>query len=111
MQLIPETAERFGVNRIMDPSENIKGGLAYLRWLLAFFQGNVPLAVAAYNAGERTIERYRGVPPYAETRAYVRNVTRMYRRLEHPYDPSIVQPSPVTAHLNFSQQSANAPVR
>ncbi len=103
MQLIPETAARFGVNRIMDPSENIKGGLAYLRWLLAFFQGNVPLAVAAYNAGERTIEKYRGIPPYAETRAYVRNVTSMYRRFEHPYDPSIVQPSPVMARLNFSR--------
>src|SRR5690606_15488310 len=60
MQLIPETAERFGVQRVFDPAENIRGGLAYLRWLMAFFQGEVKLVLAAYNAGERAVERYRG---------------------------------------------------
>jgi soluble lytic murein transglycosylase-like protein len=56
MQLIPETAERFGVKRPYDPDENIKGGLAYLRWLLAYFQGDVSLVLAAYNAGEGAVE-------------------------------------------------------
>jgi soluble lytic murein transglycosylase-like protein len=103
MQLMPETAQRFGVRRIMDPTENINGGLAYLQWLLAFFQGNVPLTVAAYNAGERAVEKYRGIPPYAETRAYVKLVTNMYRRIEHSYDPGVVQPSSLVARLNHSR--------
>lgn len=97
MQLIPKTAERFGVRNAFDPEQNVRGGLAYLRWLLALFQGDVRLAVAAYNAGERAIERYRGVPPYAETRDYVRKVTSLYRRALHPFDPALAGPSPVTS--------------
>ena len=69
MQLIPETSARFKVKKPFDSAQNVHGGLAYLRWLLAYFRGDVKLVVAAYNAGERAVERYRGVPPYAETRA------------------------------------------
>lgn len=76
MQLIPETAARFAVNNVRDPEQNIRGGLAYLRWLLARFRGDGRLAVAAYNAGEGNVERYHGVPPYAETRSYVRRITQ-----------------------------------
>jgi soluble lytic murein transglycosylase-like protein len=97
MQLIPETAARFGVTKVFNPAENIKGGLAYLRWLLAFFQGDVPLVIAAYNAGERAVEKYRGIPPYAETRNYVKKVTSIYKKTHHPYEPGIVEPSPIMA--------------
>lgn len=102
MQLIPETAERFGVKRPFNPDENVKGGLAYLRWLLAYFQGDVPLVLAAYNAGEGAVEKYRGIPPYNETRDYVKKITGVYRRLTHPYNASIVKPSPVIEQLKRS---------
>ena len=95
MQLIPETAERFGVQRVFNPADNIKGGLAYLRWLMAFFQGEVKLVLAAYNAGERAVERYKGVPPYEETRNYVQRITGMYRKPTHPYRSDVVAPSPM----------------
>lgn len=95
MQLIPETAERFGVQRVFNPVDNIKGGLAYLRWLMAYFQGEVHLVLAAYNAGERAVERYRGIPPYEETRNYVRRITSMYKKLSHPYSPDVVAPSAI----------------
>jgi len=74
MQLIPDTAARFKVRNILDPAQNIRGGMAYLRWLMAYFEGDVMLVAAAYNAGEGAVDRYRGVPPYAETRDYVRRV-------------------------------------
>jgi soluble lytic murein transglycosylase-like protein len=85
MQLIPQTAERFRVKNPFDAEENIKGGLAYLQWLLAFFQGDVKLVVAAYNAGERAVERHRGIPPYQETRNYVQKVTALYKKSSHPF--------------------------
>jgi soluble lytic murein transglycosylase-like protein len=85
MQLIPATAERFGVKKPFDAVDNLKGGLAYLRWLMAYFKGNVPLVLAAYNAGEQTVERYRGIPPYRETRDYVKQITSVYTKTTHPY--------------------------
>lgn len=84
MQLIPATAARFGVGDVFDPVENIRGGMAYLRWLLQNFEGNVTLAVAAYNAGEGAVTRYGGVPPYAETRNYVKKIHALYPSLRHP---------------------------
>jgi soluble lytic murein transglycosylase-like protein len=96
MQLIPDTAVRFGVKAVFNPVDNIRGGLAYLRWLLAFFQGDVRLVLAAYNAGEGTVERYRGIPPYAETRDYVRKVSAIYPRPTHPYEPALVSPASIT---------------
>ena len=94
MQLIPETAARFNVRKPFDPEQNIRGGLAYLRWLLAYFQGDVALVAAAYNAGEGAVNQYRGIPPYAETRGYVRRIRELYRGDAHPYDASVVAPSP-----------------
>jgi TPR repeat protein len=83
MQLMPETAERFGVRNILDPEQNVHGGLAYLRWLLELYEGDVMLAAAAYNAGEGAVERYGGVPPYAETQAYVGRILAFYRTGRH----------------------------
>ena len=74
MQLIPDTQERFGVTKPFDPEQNIKGGLAYLRWLQNRYPGNLKLVIAAYNAGEGNVDRYGGIPPFAETQQYVRRV-------------------------------------
>ncbi len=74
MQLIPDTQERFGVKNAFDAEQNIKGGLAYLKWLQTRFGGNPTLVAAAYNAGEAAVERHGGIPPYRETEAYVRRV-------------------------------------
>lgn len=82
MQLIPATAERFGVQDIWDIEQNIRGGLAYLRWLMRRFANNTELAVAAYNAGEGNIDRYQGVPPFYETRSYVFRVLNNSRMLQ-----------------------------
>ncbi|HMC15451.1 MAG TPA: transglycosylase SLT domain-containing protein [Albitalea sp.] len=93
MQLLPDTAARFKV-RVGDPAQNIRGGMAYLRWLLAYFEGDLPLALAAYNAGEKAVERYRGVPPYAETRLYVWRIVAAVGGLRsHPFDPRVTPPS------------------
>ena len=78
MQLIPATAARFGVRDPFDPAENVRGGVSYLSELLTEFNGSVPLTLAAYNAGEGAVERYGGIPPYVETRDYVRRVTELY---------------------------------
>jgi len=94
MQLIPETAERFNVKKPFDPEQNIRGGLAYLRWLLAYFKGDITLVAAAYNAGEGAVNRHAGIPPYAETQGYVKRIREMFKRDEHPYDPAVTDPSP-----------------
>jgi len=91
MQLMPETADRFNVASVYDVSDNVRGGLAYLRWLLAYYQGDVRLAVAAYNAGEKAVDKYGGVPPYPETQAYVRRVMSLYGSDTHPYAPTIAR--------------------
>jgi len=74
MQLIPATAERFGVRDSMDAKSNIRGGVAYLDWLLEEFDGDALLALAGYNAGEGAVKKNGGIPPYSETRAYVPKV-------------------------------------
>ncbi|MDR1934156.1 MAG: transglycosylase SLT domain-containing protein [Candidatus Accumulibacter sp.] len=99
MQLIPETSARFNVRRPFDPEQNIRGGMAYLRWLLAYFEGNVSLVAAAYNAGEGAVNRYRGIPPYMETRGYVVRILRLFQKNEHPFDPRVTGPSPELPHI------------
>lgn len=78
MQLIPETAIRHGVKNMYDTRDNIAGGARHIRYLLNRFHGNVPFALAAYNAGEGKVDRYRQIPPYKETRAYVKKVIGFY---------------------------------
>lgn len=80
MQLIPETANRFGVRNAWDPEQNLRGGMGYLRWLLDHFSGDLRLTLAGYNAGEGAVEHYRGIPPFRETQEYVRRITAL---LEH----------------------------
>lgn len=74
MQLIPETAARFGVQDAWDPEQNLRGGMAYLSWLLKRFDGDVELALAGYNAGEGAVDRHGGIPPFRETQAYVSRI-------------------------------------
>ncbi len=88
MQLIPATAMRFGVVDIWDPEQNIRGGMAYLRWLLAYFKGDLLKVLAGYNAGEHRVLQYQGVPPFRETRRYVRQIVEDYGRSYHRYDMS-----------------------
>ncbi len=79
MQLIPETAIQHGVRNLYDTRDNIAGGARHLRYLLDRDHGNVRLALAAYNAGERKVDRYRKISHYKETRAYVKKLMRFYR--------------------------------
>ncbi|WP_455171950.1 transglycosylase SLT domain-containing protein [Azospirillum largimobile] len=91
MQLIPETAERFGVTNPFDAEQNLRGGMKYLRWLLAYFDGNVTHALAGYNAGEGAVLQYKGIPPYRETQDYVVKIRSIYAQTYHPFNRGIVQ--------------------
>lgn len=87
MQLIPATAKRFGCENPNDPVENITAGTKYLSWLLKRFSGNVELALAGYNAGEGSVDKYDGIPPYNETQNYVRIISKRYGKTYHPVLP------------------------
>jgi len=78
MQLMPATAKTLGVKNAYNPVENVDGGVRHLKWLLSKYHGNVILALAAYNAGSGAVDKYDGVPPYAETQNYVKNILRDY---------------------------------
>lgn len=109
MQLMPDTALRFKVTKLRDPSQNIRAGMAYLRWLLAYFEGDVAMALAGYNAGEGAVDRYLGVPPYAETRLYVRKIMAATggQRL-HPFDAGVTAASPVLQRVKAAMQVIQA---
>ncbi len=111
MQLMPQTAVRMDVRDMYDPDDNVGGGTKYLRLLLDRFHGNLPLALAAYNAGENAVERYQALPPFDETRQYVRKVLRYYRTflvgdgviLERPvsrYAPAMTTAAPATSEMS-----------
>ena len=84
MQLMPATAKRFGCHDPNDPADNIAAGTKYLSWLLKRFAGNVELALAGYNAGEGSVDKYDGVPPYNETQNYVKIISKRYGKMYHP---------------------------
>lgn len=101
MQLMPATAKRYGVVDIFDPIENIRAGTMYLRDLLKKYQNNHRLALAAYNAGEGAVARYRGIPPYAETQGYVRKVLGFKTRYAS-YDTKLKPKKTTVATLDAS---------
>ncbi len=79
MQLMPETARMYSVNDVYDPAQNIEAGIKHLKMLLARYDGNLKLVLAAYNSGEKTVDRFQGIPPYQETRDYVKRVLKRYK--------------------------------
>jgi soluble lytic murein transglycosylase-like protein len=87
MQLMPATAKRFGCHDPSDPADNINAGTKYLSWLLKRFAGNVELALAGYNAGEGSVDKYDGIPPYNETQNYVKIIEQRYGKMYHPVPP------------------------
>jgi soluble lytic murein transglycosylase-like protein len=89
MQLIPETAERFGVGNAFDPAQNVEGGTSYLKQLLDRYNGDLSKSLAAYNAGERAVDQSGGIPAYPETERYVQKVTDAYFRPNSGRDPSL----------------------
>ncbi|MBI4557610.1 MAG: lytic transglycosylase domain-containing protein [Candidatus Hydrogenedentes bacterium] len=90
MQLMPSTAEEMGVRDIYDPAQNIAGGTQYLARMLNLFDNDLPLALAAYNAGPETVKKYRGVPPFAETKGYIQTVCDFATQFElHGMTPNL----------------------
>ena len=89
MQLIPETAERFGVGNAFDPAQNVEGGTTYLKELLDRYNGDLTKSLAAYNAGEHAVDQSGGIPAYPETQRYVQKVTDAYFRPNSGRDPSL----------------------
>jgi soluble lytic murein transglycosylase-like protein len=82
MQLRPDTAQRFGVSDTFDPTDNIRGGTKYLRWLIDNFRGDLSLVLAAYNVGETAVRHWGGIPP--QSRSYLKKVRLLYRAKHHP---------------------------
>jgi hypothetical protein len=93
MQLMPRTASQLGVANSFDPNANVEGGTKYLRELLEKYNFDVPKALAAYNAGPKRVDQYRGVPPYYETQAYVARIIRDFNRRKLAENPALAQKS------------------
>jgi len=105
MQLLPETAARFGVQNIFDPRENIDAGTHYLRDLLQRYNNNMSLALAAYNAGPQRVQQFGRVPPYAETASYIRRVKRAYEKSKAGLTLESVPVAPVKKSATSSPQA------
>ena len=106
MQMMPATAERFGLKDPFDPAANVEAGTKYLKWLLKRFDGDVSLALAGYNAGEGAVDKYKGVPPYSETQNYVKKIVSNYGKTYHP----VLSPddAKVAFHLDAVESSTVA---
>lgn len=88
MQLMPATALQYGVKNVFDPSQNIEGGVRYLQDLVKLYNGHTKLVLAAYNAGQEAVRKYKGIPPYPETKAYIGGITQSYKK------PSVLTKNP-----------------
>ena len=104
MQLMPAAAKRFKCDDRNDPAQNVAAGTKYLRWLLKRFDGDVTLALAGYNAGEGSVDKHDGVPPFNETQNYVRIITKRYGKTYHP----TLAPAEATAHFRLQPAAAAA---
>ena len=82
MQLMPATARQYGVMNVFDPGQNIEGGVRYLKDLVRLYGGKTKLVLAAYNAGQEAVRKYKGIPPYPETRSYIAGIMRNYKKPE-----------------------------
>jgi len=80
MQLMPATARQYGVNNVFDPAQNIEGGVRYLKDLVRLYKGQTRLVLAAYNAGQEAVRKYKGIPPYPETKNYIAGIMKTYRK-------------------------------
>jgi soluble lytic murein transglycosylase-like protein len=110
MQLIPATARRFGVSNTFDARENILGGVRYLRFLLDYYQGNYPKTIAAYNAGEGAVDKYNGIPPYAETQNYVYQVARNLKAARSVANQAVVN-KPIEAGESQIASETSRPIQ
>jgi len=105
MQLIPSTARRFGVLNPFDARQNIEGGVRYLRFLLDYYKDDYPKAIAAYNAGEGAVDRYKGIPPYMETRNYLIQVAKNLKAARQAEQAKIKAAATPTTEEKVPQQS------
>lgn len=108
MQLMPETAQRYGAEDLFDPAQNVRAGVLYLKDLQKMFKNNTRLVLAAYNAGENAVLRYKGIPPYDETQDYVRKVTKMQRT--YAYEQRLATAVAPATHKLVPAQTPTAPV-
>jgi soluble lytic murein transglycosylase-like protein len=106
MQLMPTTAARYGVSNIHDPYQNLNAGARHLRDLLDLYQGDVTLALAAYNAGSGAVKRYGGVPAYAETQDYVKKVQTKMGRTPRRSEGRLVSPKSAKIQMRVEQDGS-----
>ena len=102
MQLMPAAAKRFKCEDRKDPQQNIEAGAKYLRWLLKRFDGDVSLALAGYNAGEGAVDKYEGIPPYEQTKTYVKKIVANYGKTHHP----VLKPEEARSAFGLTQRLA-----
>lgn len=105
MQLMPATAMRFGASNVYDPVQNVAAGTLYLSQMLRQFSGNLSYALAAYNAGEANVRTYGGIPPFAETQAYVPRVLSRYAAFRTHIVPerNVAGPQPGAIHMTLTE--------